>query len=410
MVLLTNQSRGILSVRVADIAIIVFLISSITFDDGSIPVQIARAILVFIAALEAISKRPSGGVIIIWQLLFVTYVGLSVGWAVSESSARAMAVTVLINGICVAAVAFLLHGDAARTRLSLLCFMIAPAFLMTRVSAEHGILVFFDTRSTDTTSANIVGMAAAFGFCLAFVGLTQRIITKRWIALTFLGVNLAVTLLSASRKAILVVGIVLVIYSFIKVRKQSGKGLISVFLTAGLTYAGYWLIMNVSSLYNLVGNRIETMLNGISGDGEVDDSTATRLNLVEYGLEWFRDQPWLGYGGDNFRTMMAIDHPREAAYYAHNNFIEVIVNYGIFGIVLFYWVYVLIIVTGLRKLSKLLPIQAIVLSMMVGLLISEYGFVDYFSRIFMSFVAVAWVVVCTDTVKNERMLGSLLKK
>lgn len=390
-----------MSVRVADIAIIVFVILSITFDAGSLPIQIARVVLVGVAALETLSKRPTGAVVVVWQLLFVSYVAMTVGWAVRGNDARTMAITILINGVCVAAVAYLVNNDAARVRVFLVSFMIAPMFLMLRVAMNDGLFVFFGTRATETTSANVVGMTAAFAFCLAFVGLTQKTFAKPWVCAVFLTTNIALTMLSASRKAVIVVGVVLIVYSLLNVRKRAGARAVGIAITAFLVFAGYWLTMSVSSLYQLVGSRIETMLNGIRGVGEVDASTATRLDLVEYGIEWFREAPWIGHGADGFRALMGTYHPDRTAVYAHNNFIEILVDFGLIGLVLFYWVYVLIIGKGLARVSTLRPLQTMILSMMVALLIIEYGFVDYYSRVFMPFVAVAWVVVCTNTLKRE---------
>lgn len=401
-----KQKRSLLSVRVADIAIVVFVVLSITFDEGSLPVQIARVVLVGAAILETSSKRPTGGVIVIWQLLFVSYAAMSVGWALSESNARTIALTVLINGVCIVAMAYLVNRDAARVRLFLVSFMIAPAFLMLRVAMDFGLFVFLDTRATGTTSANIVGMTAAFGCCIAFVGLTQKALAKPRVCAAFLAINLAVTVLSASRKAILVVGLALLLYSLLKAGKRIEARTIGVAITSVLIFLGYWLIMNVSSLYNSVGYRFETMLNGLFGTGEVDASTATRLNLVEYGLAWFRDEPWLGHGGDNFRALMEIYYSRQTAVYSHNNFIEVLVNFGAIGFILFYWVYALIIGKGLYRSSTFQPLQTMVLSLTVVLLVVEYGFVDYYSRTFMSFIAVAWVVVCTNTLKSESPAGA----
>lgn len=94
-------------------------------------------------------------------------------------------------------------------------------------------------------------------------------------------------------------------------------------------------------------------------------------------------------------------YPGQTAFYAHNNFVEILVNFGIVGFLLFYWLYAVIILVGLRKMSSMVPTQAMLLALLVTLLLMEYGQVDYYNRFFMAFVAIAWVAVCTRTLDAE---------
>lgn len=72
------------------------------------------------------------------------------------------------------------------------------------------------------------------------------------------------------------------------------------------------------------------------GDSSVDNSTAERLDLVTAGLKMFFEHVWLGVGFGNFQILSA-DYmsffPRSV--YAHNTYITIAAESGVFGIMLY---------------------------------------------------------------------------
>lgn len=393
-------SERLMSTKIGDFCIIIYVVLAVAFDDGSLPVQLARIFLAFGAITDLATKSFRFNAVQVWQALFILHIWLSTMWAMDIDNAKGVALTTLINGACLVALVFLVQDDSKRINLFLVCMMVSPLLLMLRVGISNGFFVFFDTRVVGETSANTIGMTAALAFCLSFVSFTQRALTPRWISSTFLALNLAITILSASRKALVILVLVVVIYSILLPGAHAASRIFRAVLVSVSALIGYGLIMYVDPLYRLVGHRIETMINGLIGTGEVDDSTQTRMGLIEYGVGWFREKPWLGYGGDNFRALMEVYYPGRPTEYSHNNFIELLVNFGVIGLVLFYWIYYTIIRTGFKKHQALQPIQTMILSLVISLLVIEYGFVDYYSRVFMAFVAVAWVAICTDTLNR----------
>lgn len=395
-------SQGISSARVGDIAIGVYVFAAVALEDGSSAAKIARFILVASALIETTAKPVKGNLVIWWQLCFVGYAALSIFWAFSSDNAQQMALTLAINAMCIIALTYLIIDDAARVRLFLVCLMIAPTLLMIRIGAQHGLLAYVQSREAGNTNANIVGIVGAFGFGLASLNATRSVLLSPWIGRLFVLSNILVVAFSASRKAITMVALIVILFSLLNNQNGALRRVLKVATAAILGLMGYWLIMNVAPLYTLIGHRMDTMLNSFRGTGEVDSSTTTRLSLIEKGLRWFEERPWFGHGGDNFRTLMATYYPHELALYAHNNFVEILVNFGIFGFVLFYWMYARIIITGIKHRRDLNPIQSMALSLMITLFVMEYGSIDYFNKILMAFVAVAWVAVCTNTLSENR--------
>ena len=89
-------------------------------------------------------------------------------------------------------------------------------------------------------------------------------------------------------------------------------------------------------LYNLVGNRIESMVNSFLNNSD-DGSIIERKLMINLALEYFGDRPIFGHGIYSFAHDFAYCFGREV--YSHNNFTEILYCYGIVGFVLFYWKY-----------------------------------------------------------------------
>ena len=68
---------------------------------------------------------------------------------------------------------------------------------------------------------------------------------------------------------------------------------------------------------------------------EISSSELHRYALAQDGLRMFYEKPIFGWGGDGFRYFNNIDRS-----YSHMNFIELLVNYGIVGFMLFYSMYI----------------------------------------------------------------------
>lgn len=155
----------------------------------------------------------------------------------------------------------------------------------------------------------------------------------------------------------------------------------------------YFAVMNIPFLYDMVGYRLELMISGLLGGGAVDASTSTRMGLVEHGINFFLSSPWIGHGGANFAALNAFYYRANAGCYAHNNFIEILADYGVIGFILYYWIYIFMIAKTIKRLKTTSNLQLMVFSLLVTLLIMEYGFVSYYDRFFQAFLAFAFCVL-----------------
>jgi len=143
-----------------------------------------------------------------------------------------------------------------------------------------------------------------------------------------------VILLTGSRKSLLflILTTLFIIYfqSGSNLKEKIGTIIISIIILIGVFY----ISTEIPIFYKIIGERIESLTALITGNGQVDTSLTTRKYMIEYGLNLFKNRPFLGYGSNNYRVMFGIIHGVER--YAHNNFIELFVNIGFIGTTMYY--------------------------------------------------------------------------
>ena len=179
-------------------------------------------------------------------------------------------------------------------------------------------------------NANDIGLKMAIGYAIcAYYYLKNK---KNSVLLFPLAlVLLVVAFFSGSRKVLF---IIILFTAFLMVARSKGtKKVLFFFLATAFVFGSYWAIMNVPILYEIIGVRIELLVAGLTG-GDGGSSLEKRSFMVLSGLEWFLNRPWLGYGIDSFRALFGNLTGWEV--YAHNNFIELLVDTGIVGLLLYY--------------------------------------------------------------------------
>lgn len=145
-----------------------------------------------------------------------------------------------------------------------------------------------------------------------------------------------------------------------------------------LIYSNYSLFIdidNINNIFELLQKRmmgLQAMLEGSEGD----NSSEERLFFIKEGLLVFTDNPIFGIGINNFRELFGK--------YAHNNYIELLVDVGIVGFVFFYSTYVLIL-TKIKKMEKI-EAKKFLFLIVFSLLLMEMATVSYFNKLILIFL------------------------
>lgn len=238
-----------------------------------------------------------------------------------------------------------------------------------------GIGYYLTHRSSAVGSANTIGFYSAVAVVFSWWQFKKSKTNNRyWFVLTGI-LSTAFVILSASRKALLYIALPIGVYLLLKSKNPLVilRNLAVVIIVACL---GYLAIMNVGFLYNSIGHRIEAMLIGLSG-GNGDGSTETRLYLIDFGLRYFKRKPLWGYGMSNFKALMSVYAPYRTTLYAHNNYIELLVDCGLVGTIMYYLLYVEIIKNTIARLKERNMLDIIFLGLLMSFIIAEFGLVTY---------------------------------
>ncbi len=118
---------------------------------------------------------------------------------------------------------------------------------------------------------------------------------------------------------------------------------------------------------------------------------------------------WFGYGIDNYRFVLYSYHSNwSLAYYAHNNYVELLVDVGLIGTIVYYFNYVCMLVSSAENVRKITKQELLFIGILVAIMISEYGLVTYYDK----YIQVILFTYMDDyrNVKRIKTEGGKMKK
>lgn len=391
-------------ISIISLTLWIYAIAAVVTDEGSMLMKLSRLLLlgVFCICL-CIKKKLQYNAYILCMGIFCVVAACSANWAINKTYANAMGKTLLINLACMYALFYIIDSKRERIEELLKAFVIAPLFLELRVIATGGLFAFSSVRKAGSINGNTVGVCAAFGLCFAIYFILKGQ-SKRWFRFLAFA-NLLVVILSSSRKAILCFIIPLAMIYVFDNKDNIVKNASKIIVVLFVAIIGYYALLHVPFLYSMAGHRIESMIAGMLGtDAVVDSSTSTRLNLIQWGLEWFKERKWLGYGIDNYRFVLHSYHSNwSLAYYAHNNYVELLVDVGLIGTIAYYFNYIKMIVISVTNVRKVTKTELLFIGILVALLIGEYGLVTYYDKYVQVVLVIIWMFIVP--LKNEKYKG-----
>ena len=386
--------------NIYDIILCIYVFAAVVTDTGSAAMKLARLALVGVWGLRILfEKTVKITPYLVRMVVFWLFATLTVLWAESTDYAANMSKTLLINIVCMCAVANLINHREYRTDLILKTMIIAPLFLELRVILAGGLFAFLDSRGVGTINGNTVGLCGAFGACLAVYYWIQRTDRKKY-ALLF-AANSLIVVLSASKKALLCIAIPVMILFALNRKSSDLKKLIKCASLPLAALVGLVMIMKIPFLYSLIGHRVEGLFATLAGDmSNADGSSQARSLLIVRGMEWFRERPLLGYGIDNYRVVLVKNYPEwPITYYAHNNYVELLVDTGIIGFLLYYWNYAAISARFIRYRNRMNNGDLVMAGMFAALIINEYALVSYYHKYVQLLLLMIWC--CTQKLKDK---------
>lgn len=157
----------------------------------------------------------------------------------------------------------------------------------------------------------------------------------------------------------------------------------------------FYLLLNVPLLYDIIGNRIETMISalGSSNNMDSDPSIRERSFMKQEALRLWKESPIYGHGVNSFWVLSPITNGRATS---HCGFTEILCSFGLIGFMLFYWPWFWII---LKNLWRSIKIKAknkeltLFTVLIIMLFVMEWQTTSFESATTVSFLAVIFKIL-----------------
>lgn len=325
---------------------------------------------------------------VLMNILFIGFVLLSSLWAINFSDSAVMARTLFRVFICAYAMYITyLHTPELNETVLLKAVMwagyIVAIYSLTFYGLDEIIAAGSDANlRVDSGFANVntIGLACALS-CVIQMNLRSLRPKDHFFPSAFFMIpSVVIIAATQSRKALVFLIAGILGYAVVKAQESRknilvkiGKILLGVFV---LGLAAYWILQ--LDLFNGIRERMESMLNAVSGNGRVDHSTILRNQLKDLGLEWFLKYPVGGVGIGNPHILASQYYSFDA--YLHDNFVELLCGGGLMGFCLYYAIYVYLF-RQLWKYRKVDPQRVAFFALWLGLMLAmNYGMVTYYSK------------------------------
>lgn len=229
-------------------------------------------------------------------------------------------------------------------------------------------------------NANMFAMLCVYGFILQLYLYKSDSCHNKYLHIFKLFLYISFILLTGSRKGLLMIVLSLIIIQLLQGKRNIINKLLGLSAIALILYL---LIMKVDFLYNIIGVRVDNLLELIITGETSEGSLNTRNFLIEKGWYYISQKPVIGYGYDCYKVISGIDgdgYTRGVGLYSHNNYIELLFGGGIIALILYYIPIIGLLISLYKNINTHSCITYL-LAILVSKLAVEYAYVSYYSRI-----------------------------
>lgn len=338
---------------------------------------------------------------LIWYGLFFIYAVSTYFWSVSPDSVLYTAKQMLQPLLIGFGLSFYLNSTE-RIYKFMKYFMISVdvmcLYLVIKTPFSELLSVFSRNNEIVGVTCNFFGQlvftCVAFTFYLAYVEGK-----KRYYILALVYSLLAI--LTASRKAFLMIPLAVILMMLIYRNKKSG---ILIFIGSLVAVVVICVaIFKIDALYNVVGYRIESMVIHYVYGTDVDHSLWLRELYIKKGFEYFSNHPILGNGLNSFGYLF--EETGLFGRYSHNNFIELLSCLGMVGFCLYYWFYAYLFSKFVKYYLKKEKLIIFAITFLTLFTVFQYGIVAYYDKFTTYMVVCCFMIVSLYDRKYEKYAG-----
>lgn len=342
-------------------------------DDRKIVVPLYCFILMNFAAYSYISKMWALNAYLVDSQIILLVSGVATcfimtNYFIKVGRVNTILYTIAISGIAVSIYTIITYGGLS-------AFYEAATQEMARLGGEVG-------------NENVIGMLSAYSVVVLFYYALYKNIKINYIIMILPAIVMAAT---GSRKALLVfiIGVSLLVY--FKQRKNQGITKFFKMICWGLV--AFLVLRFVLSLeiFSTVNERMEMLFNMFSGENASGGASADiRREMIEVGLEQFEETPLFGVG--LYNSVLVGLYRMGYAGYLHNDYVELLVNGGLVGFVIYYSVPFALLIKHTRLMNTSDDPELIIsFVMLVLFLMMNVGLVSYYGMMTTYVYMTLWI-------------------
>ena len=396
----TLKPQKRISQKIAEFLFTLYMITLYIFVDREETVMISKVVFVIFAVFTVISVLRSKSIHIGKNVMTVyiafTWMFATVFWAQNEHDASVMMKTMwqLFIQFFLTYNLFAKQTDAHDHLLRSL--YISGIVLIGYSMYVYGFSEVISAMSGESNvrfgakinQENTFGMMNATTVLVAFYYFLYKRRFKIFHAVA-VAVSFIFAMSSGSRKALLMVlaGALIMVY-----KKYGWKKIYQIVAVVAILAVIFSATMKLP-MFDTISSRMGSATEMVTGEGTGDSSARARINMIVKGWEVFKDRIVAGYGANNYKNVTKFKT------YAHNNFIEILVNFGLFGFALYYLIYFY----GFKNLWKAKNDAGKALfSIFFVRFVMEIAMVTYYGKI--HWVMMAFYLISTEKILKENKL------
>lgn len=263
-------------------------------------------------------------------------------------------------------------------------YCLAGAFLSLNFFMTYGEEIFTlaqkvqeaERLGNEYGNVNEVAIRCLFSFiiCCYYAFLDKGVGKRKIPAILNAFICFSVILFTGSRKTLVVavVAIAVMFWQYSKT-KSSATRIKYILIGALMIFLMIVIVINVP-IFSGYKERFVVLFETITGNvGKNSKSDLNRLRFITDGFKYFSNNMIFGGG---------ICHSYELfGTYAHNNYIEMLINFGITGFIIYYWGYVVNFVNLFRmRNTDNSNIKTLFFVLMCAIVVLDVGVVTYYDR------------------------------
>lgn len=398
-----NKKIDIKNIKI--IIFFIYLLFVYIFGSDTATVKYSEIILMLFLGLELINilktKKIKYAVPIVLIFLFAFYCFLSNFWAINpEISINKSKTLFILATFLLMTYNFFIDIDKGEEVL-LKIIMWAGVIFSIYVISYYGIGEYFNKLMSgervgaEINNVNAIGLQTSIAFIIAFFyGLYDN--KKGYFLLSI--IPFIISLGTGSRKVIVAIVLGVVLMFLLKREKKTNIIQLGKKIIIFIIIISVFIYIAQLPMFASIFERFEKMMNSVTGQGKVDNSTKTRILFTEIGIEQFLETPILGIGIGNSGDLTANVIGRST--YLHNNFVELLATTGIIGFILYYSVFLYIIINCIQLLRlKNKYINIVLIIFLINLLL-DYGVVSYYTK--NTYVYILLGIITVQNARKER--------